>query len=624
MSGIFGIYVLSGQSINPSHLEGMAEGSAHRGPDGTRLFSHAHIGLGHTMLHTTPESLSELLPYTDPESGIVITADARIDNRDELFNKLNIERHSTIPDSHLILETIKHWGVEGINNLLGDFAFALWNPSNKQLICARDYIGVKPLYFHSSSKQFLFSSEIKQIAEHPDIILQPNEGIIGEYLNASLCSQTETLYQGINRLGPGQFLIVSPHKMVINKFWVPHSIPPIRYKTSRQYSEHFFEIFQKATKSRLRGNTPVSAELSGGLDSSSVLGMACNLCDIQHIQKPTIYSMVFPGHPFDEISYIKAAAKQFDEPVHFIQSLDTTVANWDSQIRTSFELPPTPNLSIRNQLTREISSGNSRILLSGIGGDEWLSGANYPYLDLFLDKKLTYLLNEIKNNFSRKGTTVAKQMVLSYTWPLIPHSLKKLLCQPSNGNFPEWLPSDFASNIKLLQRIQHSDPRTYLSNLGHLSAIDVTSNGFESYFLEALDRYHAPLHLEYRMPFLDKRIAEFTLAIPAYELQRSGNNKVLLRNSTNRFIPASLRKRQDKPDFSYFINRAFSTDRFNAAINSLTIANNNWIERDSFRKHFHLKQQLFNSDNYHVGNLTWETWFTGALEMWFQNIFIKK
>ena len=140
MSGILGIINLDRQPVDQLDLDRMLQVLAHRGPDGKRIWADGSVGLGQLMLCTTPESVTEQLPWKDPQSGLCITADARIDNRSELSVALSLETSiaKQSPDSQLILKAFGKWGENCVDHLLGDFAFAIWDSSNRYLFCARD------------------------------------------------------------------------------------------------------------------------------------------------------------------------------------------------------------------------------------------------------------------------------------------------------------------------------------------------------------------------------------------------------------------------------------------------------------------------------------------------------
>ena len=161
MSAITGIFYRNGRNVNYDQIKKMNDSISHRGKDGSGVWIEGSVALGHQMLHTTQESLLEKLPFKDETSGMVITADARIDNRTELALVLKLENNEKVPDSTFILKAYQKWGEMCPDKLLGDFAFAIWDPYKKQLFCARDHMGVKPFYYYLSDDALFFATEIK-------------------------------------------------------------------------------------------------------------------------------------------------------------------------------------------------------------------------------------------------------------------------------------------------------------------------------------------------------------------------------------------------------------------------------------------------------------------------------
>ena len=147
MSVIFGKYHIKKQTLAKTDLIKMRDKLNHWEADDVGVWKNEYVGFGHLMLWNTPESLYEKLPLVSPHSGNIITADARIDNREELFLKLKITDKS-IPDSTLILAAYDKYGKDCVHHLIGDFAFAIWNANKEELFCARDHMGVKPFYYY--------------------------------------------------------------------------------------------------------------------------------------------------------------------------------------------------------------------------------------------------------------------------------------------------------------------------------------------------------------------------------------------------------------------------------------------------------------------------------------------
>jgi asparagine synthase (glutamine-hydrolysing) len=205
MSGIAGIYFLDGRSVDNVDLERMVARLAHRGPDGKGVWSEGCVGMGLGMLWTTPESLHEKLPLMNQRGDLVITADARIDNRAELIAKLNLTDSppGDITDSELILASYERWGERCTDKLLGDFSFAIWDGREHALFCARDHFGVKPFYYYYLSERiFAFASEIKALLCLKEVPRQLNEVRVADYLVSMFDDKAITFYQDILRLPP--------------------------------------------------------------------------------------------------------------------------------------------------------------------------------------------------------------------------------------------------------------------------------------------------------------------------------------------------------------------------------------------------------------------------------------
>ena len=203
MSAIAGIHYLNERPVDFADLGRMVDILAHRGPDGADIWSEGSVGFGHRMLWTTPESLLEKLPLVNQRGDLVITADARIDNREELIAALSLAecRFEKITDSHLILAAYEKWGETCPEHLLGDFAFAIWDKRNQMLFCARDHFGVRPFYYHHCPRRmFAFASEIKALLCLSEVPNRLNEVRVGAYLEVMLEDKIITFYGDIFRL----------------------------------------------------------------------------------------------------------------------------------------------------------------------------------------------------------------------------------------------------------------------------------------------------------------------------------------------------------------------------------------------------------------------------------------
>ena len=279
MSGIAGLWNLDGREIDRDVFDRVMLLMRPWGPDGTTAWIGGNVALGYGAFHTTPEAAAENQPLSDSSGRFRLVFDGRIDNRDEIRRDLvdkGVEpRNDT--DAELVLCAYSLWKNDCAARLLGDFAFAIWDATERQLYCARDILGCRPFYYHHDPSQFVFGSEVALILEAPSVDTTPNEGVVAEFLAVEVTSRDETLYQGVRRLPPAHFLVVTAEGLRCRRYWDIDLDRQIRFRNPQEYAERFFELFRDAVRCRMRSNGPVGAELSGGVDSTSVVGMAQHL-----------------------------------------------------------------------------------------------------------------------------------------------------------------------------------------------------------------------------------------------------------------------------------------------------------------------------------------------------------
>ncbi|HEY3131845.1 MAG TPA: lasso peptide isopeptide bond-forming cyclase, partial [Acidobacteriota bacterium] len=340
MSAITGVYFMDGRPLDPADLKRMLKTVAHRGPNGSGLWFRGPVGLGHRMLWTTPESLRETLPLIHQTGDLVITADARIDNREELVSLLNINGRplGEIADSELILRAYEKWGDSCPEKLLGDFAFAIWDAKKKLLFCARDHFGVKPFYYYRSDHAFIFASEIKALLSLQEVPRRLNEVRVADYLMSMLEDKEITFYQGILRLQPAHCISVTREGAQIRSYWALDPTREIRYNSDGEYADAFREIFTEAVRCRLRSAFPVGSMLSGGLDSSSIVCVARQLLAQEGSRQLHTFSATFENVPeCDESQFINAVVARNGLQFHYVPcdqlsplaGLDTLLAQQD-------------------------------------------------------------------------------------------------------------------------------------------------------------------------------------------------------------------------------------------------------------------------------------------------------
>ena len=277
MSGIAGIIHFDGRPVEPGQVEAMTAAMHSRGPDGIYHWRKGKVALGQCTLRTTPESFEETLPLLNEEQSLVLVMDGRVDNYVELRRKLLARqaRLRTKADAELVLRAYEAWGENCADHIIGDFVFFIWDARRDHLFSARDAVGVRHYYFHSGRNWFGFSSDIKGLLALKRIELKLNPDRLLDYLLVDNDSddQVSTFYQTVGRLPAGHAMLASALGVRTWRYWHPGSLPANKFASLDECKEEFLFQFRGVVQSLLRSNRPVAAMLSGGLDSSSIVGL---------------------------------------------------------------------------------------------------------------------------------------------------------------------------------------------------------------------------------------------------------------------------------------------------------------------------------------------------------------
>jgi asparagine synthase (glutamine-hydrolysing) len=568
MSGICGIVNLSGRPVEPGPLEGMLGAIAHRGPDGAGIWHQGPAGLAHCMLHTTPESLEERLPLHERAAGLVITADARIDNREELFAALGLRerREPAVTDSELILEAYQKWGKSCPERLTGDFAFAIWDDRSQTLFAARDALGIKPFFYCHQPDRFLaFGSEPKAVLAHPETPRRLNEALIATHLSVDLMGgPEETYYQDVLRLAPGHALSAGRDGLRVWRHWNPEVRSELRLRSDKAYAEAFWDLFTEAVRCRTRSAFPVATTLSGGLDSSSV---ACTLAKLRRETGSgpvPAFSSVFPrlAKDFpkgDERAYMDAVVAQGGIEPHFIHADEVSPLVELERFHFLLDRPlPGANFYMYWRLFEAVRRRGARVLFTGNDGDTVISYGLECLPQLFQQGRWL-LLGRIVSGLAGKQQPpyndplyLLRQEAIR---PCMPETLlkmrRKLLRQPeppTRCTTPGIINPEFARRIDLENRLvsysSYADGRlTPRENHWRLMMHPIATAAMEGF--EAVG---TSFGIELRHPFYDRRVVEFCIRIPYEQKLLGGWTRSILRRGMEGILPPIVQWRVGKGD----------------------------------------------------------------------------
>ncbi|MBH8551102.1 lasso peptide isopeptide bond-forming cyclase [Nostocaceae cyanobacterium CENA357] len=666
MSGIMGIHHLNSHPINHQDLEKMVDILAHRGPDHADIWIEEFVGLGHRMLWTTPESLIEKLPLINQAGNLVITADARIDNRDQLIALLKLPERSIekITDSEFILAAYEKWGESCPEYLLGDFAFAIWDKRQQSLFCARDHFGIKPFYYYYQPNQiFLFASEIKALFCVPDVPRRLNEVRIADYLALMMTDKAITTYQDILRLPPAHSLVINQSGIYIWSYWSLDDQRELQLESNAAYAEEFRKIFIEAVNCRLRSAFAIASHLSGGLDSSAVTCVARNLlAKEEKIQLHTISTIFDKITECDERPFINAVLDQGGFIPHYAHGEQfSPLSDLDKIFQYEDEALLGPSHFYPWNLNRISQEMGLRICLDGFDGDTTVGHGTTRLTELLHQGKWQTFAQEVKalsphHNVSHAavlqsyGLPYLRDLAKQWRWIafaqgvqqihqhfgvsrkllVIHHGIKPLL-EPILQLWRQWrkqdksphlvsqtslVNPDFAERIRLDERMQILAGSTLPPLTVKEEQWRSLTQGLLTYTLEQMDQYAAMFSVEARHPFMDKRLIEFCLALPAEQKLYQGWGRMVMRRALEGILPKEVQWRGGKTDLTAnFVDGLLNRDRQLLDEVMLNRLGNieKFIDIDFLRAAY---QRLISTDNQASNADSMAVWQAVTLALW--------
>ena len=580
MSGIAGLLHVDGSSPAPDVLQRAVSLMGHRGPDGTATWLDGPVGLGHLAYHGTPEAPLERLPLHSRSGRFVLTADARVDNREELWRTLSIRRPlGETTDADLILAAYGAWGEACPRHLVGAFAFAVWDAQDRSLFCARDHTGLRPFYYaHVPGERLVFASEIKGVLA-AGVADDVDRERVADYLVRIVSDAEYTFYRHVRRLPPGHALRFGPDGLTVSQYWALDPDREVHYTSDAASAEAFRSVFDEAVRCRLRAPDPVGALLSGGLDSSSIAAVAQGLLADAGRPPPVTLSNVYPLVPAcDERPYIDAVLESGRYAPHFVDADRVTrplsAAPW---VVGAFDQPSVaPAVSQMAGLYDLAASLGTRAVLDGHGGDEVVNTGPLYTKELALARRWRRLAREALpdgvrgarradrleflylvllglegGTIGRRGEARARRLI----------GLGRRALARFDGEPPPALPfgnhvhPDLAREVDLPGRIRHfhehwgthARRRALTDRRWHY--ITLTSP-LQAVALEQLNAFFAARGLEWRAPFWDHRLVELSLALPPDQKRRAGLGRYVLRQALHDALPPLVRDRPRKTMFS--------------------------------------------------------------------------
>jgi asparagine synthase (glutamine-hydrolysing) len=513
-------------------------------------------GLIHVPLAATPQAVRETQPFVSPRSGTVICFDGRLDNRDELLSRLPAGRArlADAPDCAIALALFEHHGESFLDQLVGDFALAIWQPETRRLFCARSPLGWRPFLWTHDRGTFAFATEPRPLIEGLGLPRRPNEGAIGEYLALRFVTQTETLWDGINRLPQGAALSLQDGR-VRTWHWHKGSFEDLVDLSDDEHVERFRALLDQSLIACMRSATPVASHLSGGLDSSSIV---CRLTELHRAgrvgSQVRPISARFPGEPHDETEWSSAVEAHLgiDAMVVTPRPYDWDAARaWCAE---TLHLPLRANaLGVTIAVCQRLRRDGMRVLLTGEGGDDWMLGSHAHWPDLLLGGRWLRLAREGLGQGSRwsfKGQL--KSLVVESAGPLLFKAQREQLLRPHlqlTDAVPSWIDPAWARRVGLAERWRADALPIALPGFAQKTRYQVFALARRHVNFDNVLAYVSRQGIELRHPFHDRRLTQFFMGAAGGVLMRDGWRKHLLREAMRGTLPEKVRTRRSKANF---------------------------------------------------------------------------
>jgi asparagine synthase (glutamine-hydrolysing) len=563
VKGVCGIVNFDAGPVDGGILRRLAGPEIGDGLAGARCRFRPGAGFAQLVNHRMPVSGQDLLPLVDEERNLMLVADVRIDNREDLLESLLPERSPGEPaptDAHLLLAAYLRWGVEFPRHVIGDFALALWDGGRKRLLLARDALGIRTLYHSRQGGVFVFATQSALLLRHPLVSRELDESSLARYLTTDIEESDRSYYREVRALPPGHLMTVNAGTTECRRHWDIDPGRRITHGSIEEYGEQFRDLFGRAVRDRLRtAEGKIGVLASGGLDSSAVAAVARRELSSSPSRRLLAGSFVFSRlAECDESEYQDALLDGLDADRLTFRTEELPL------IEEKGAFPPdeeSPLLWLTSPFRRAFSSFSSHgagVVLTGAGGDEVHQGTGLVYAERLSRGDLRVFLEILRNERTHK-LAFHQLFYRCIIRPLTPdplfYGLRVLRRRRIHPHLPDWIDRDFARRTGLTgwRGTGRAEKR-----FAGLARQEIYSNlcRFGSPSIKWGDRLAARHGIELLHPFWDRRIVEFALALPPEIHRRGGQKKQVLREAMQGILTDKVRLRPSwpKPNFDSYVD----------------------------------------------------------------------
>lgn len=553
MCGICGIFDLAGNTVDQDVLFRMKSAIRHRGPDGEGTLVDREVGLGHRRLSII-DVAGGSQPIGNEDGSIQVAFNGEIYNFVELRQELeNLgHRFKTRSDTEVIVHAYEQWGLAFPQRLNGMFAFALWDANRRQLLLARDHLGIKPLYYCVVGRQLLFASEIKALLQHPLCPRDVDMEAMAELFTFRYVPSPKTLFKGIMKLPPGYLMLISQDGFNAERFW--KWTPTIRKECREdELVEQYQALLADAVRLQLRSDVPLGLFLSSGVDSGLLLAI---MSENTGIPVQTFTIGFEGGEKTNEVEDAAKLANMFGARHCFQMVGPQDYEKYYERYMSDLEEPVGNETAAAFYFLSRIASKRVKVALSGQGADEPWAGYDrykgvklstlYSRMPAIITNGLARHIDKIPGRFERlkRGAMslnepdILKRFAKIYSF--FSADMKAQLFKGTLKNRFEIDPYETRHALARLQGdVKHLDPLT------QILYVDTRAN-LPDDLLMVGDKTSMANSLEARVPFLDYRLVEFVESLPASLKLKGWSGKYLHKKAAEKWLPKKIIYRKKK------------------------------------------------------------------------------
>ncbi|WP_108788975.1 asparagine synthase-related protein [Erythrobacter sp. Alg231-14] len=557
MSAIGAIFSTDG--VRADELKAMASSLGQVPHDQSDTWLFGKMGLAACTLHTNAESKELAQPAISDDGKVAAVFDGHLLNPDEIATDLEAKgvHLRTRSDVEIVLRAYEAWDERCADRFLGEYSLIVADGRKNRIFATRDHMGFLPLYYREEQGRVVMASDLRTIGLLSDAPLEPDHNYLAQVITKKWFMRDTTPWVGVKRLTRAHTFSYNGDRVSLSKYWVPPTDISIRYKTEKEYAEHYRQVLFDCVRRSSRCDAPVGVAVSGGLDSSSLYCVADRLEKDGRLQAPGFrgYSLAAEegGNAF-ELPYARAVADHLGRELTEVPLFDPDIDWYTKDAAWHRGIPVASNGAMMLGMERQAVADGSRVMISGTGGDEWLQGNTLYYREFIAERDFAGYARAFGRNRQDFGWLSAikgafRQSAPEFIPDPIRRGIRKQLRKRRRRADPtmSWIAPELRRAIADAEEVYEADlPESAV----HWSKHNIATSPFTDLSHSLMRRQRSAIGFEARHPMLSRAFMEFSLQTPSIIKSNGAVAKALHRTAMRGILPEVVLERRTKANFT--------------------------------------------------------------------------